>query len=128
MKVLVGRQSHSPRPSENWRLAEDPNGFQDGDYVIISHSRFSVLASDELEEIEENKEREIEEGEVVPDMQFIGTKAKDSPKGVKLSPATSLKLSKQLPACSKDFRNDPSDIKKLPLGSYDVFHMEYAWI
>lgn len=122
----MGRQSHSPRPSENWRIAEDLNGFQDGDNVIISHSRFS--ASDKLEETEENKEREIEEGEVVLDMQFIGTKSKDSPKGVKLSPATSIKLRKQLPACSKNFRNDPSDIKNFHLEVMTFFHMEYTWI
>lgn len=122
----MGRQSHSPRPSENWRIAEDLNGFQDGDNVIISHSRFS--ASDKLEETEENKEREIEEGEVVLDMQFIGTKSKDSPKGVKLSPATSIKLRKQLSACSKNFRNDPSDIKNFHLEVMTFFHMEYTWI
>lgn len=88
-----------------------------GNDVLISPSRFSVLADDGEEEddivvAEEdvgtekgedtNADSDIEEGELV--VKEDNTKAKDSTKTARLRTGASFKLSKQIPARGKDPR------------------------
>lgn len=85
--------------------------------VLVSPSRFSVLAlegqeeedNDEMEEDvsaekekDENVGSDIEEGELVA--KYVDLKAKDSTKTARFRTGTSFKLSKQIPARAKDLK------------------------
>lgn len=94
-----------------WGIEENGEANLDDD-GIISPSRFSVLARKGFEDNDENDDdekgediaegEEIDEGEVIAKPQKVDTKLKDSSKSVRFRAETSLKLSKQIPAWSKD--------------------------
>ena len=101
--ILAGRNS-SPPDGERVTGAKEVNQ-SEGD-MVISPSRFSVLA------IEENEERDgygdddaddIEEGQVISEVQHMDSK-KDTAKNVKFRSGTSLKLSKQLHGRGKEMK------------------------
>ncbi|CDY28136.1 BnaC06g03170D [Brassica napus] len=125
--LIGGKTPHSPqqRTDELGGMGEETN-------IIISPSRFSVLAvvdGDEIgeEETEEKEEGEIEEEESTADEHKVDLKKKDVAKSVRLQTGTSLKLSKQIPAHAKDpktGRNNTSDdfwARKLPDDFQEVF-------
>ncbi|KAH0857764.1 hypothetical protein HID58_086025, partial [Brassica napus] len=90
--ALVGRESPPPpRNGEN----NETNGdeMQGEDEVIISPSRFSVLALEDIVEENEKEEDELEEGEMEIGELKVGAKIKDSSKSGRLR-STKLKLLK----------------------------------
>ncbi|KAF2608422.1 hypothetical protein F2Q68_00043453 [Brassica cretica] len=100
--LIGGKTPHSPQ-----QRTDALGGMGEETNIIISPSRFSVLAvvdGDEIgeEETEEKEEGEIEEEESTADEQKVDLKKKDVAKSVRLRTGTSLKLSKQIPARAKD--------------------------
>uniref|UniRef100_A0A0D3CPN0 DUF4283 domain-containing protein n=1 Tax=Brassica oleracea var. oleracea TaxID=109376 RepID=A0A0D3CPN0_BRAOL len=96
--LIGGKTPHSPQ-----QRTDVLEGMGEETNIIISPSRFSVLAvvdGDEIgeEETGEKEEGEIEEDESTADEQKVDLKKKDVAKSVRLRTGTSLKLSKQIPA------------------------------
>ena len=94
--ALVGRESP---PSPRNRKKNETNGdeMQGEDEVIISPSRFNVLALEDIVEENEKEEDELEEGEMETGELKVGAKIKESSKSGRLRSSASLKLSKQVP-------------------------------
>lgn len=102
--ALVGRIDPNLVVSEVPKAVEGLDGALGRNDVVISPSRFSVLALEEIEEDGANEEEDLEEGEVVADFPIEETKMKDPARTGRFRPGPSLKLSKQLPARSKDLK------------------------
>ncbi|KAF2593655.1 hypothetical protein F2Q70_00042638 [Brassica cretica] len=108
--LIGGKTPHSPQ-----QRIDALGGMGEETNIIISPSRFSVLAvvdGDEIgeEETEEKEEGEIEEEESTADEQKVDLKKKDVAKSVRLRTGTSLKLSKQIPARAKDPKTGRNNI------------------
>ncbi|KAG5380286.1 hypothetical protein IGI04_028128 [Brassica rapa subsp. trilocularis] len=102
--AVVGRIDPNLVTSEVPKAVESLDGVQGQNDVLISPSRFSVLALEGIGEDVTNEEEELEEGEVIADLLTEDTKLKDPARTGRFRPGPSLKLSKQLPARSKDLR------------------------
>ncbi|KAG5387845.1 hypothetical protein IGI04_029386, partial [Brassica rapa subsp. trilocularis] len=102
--AVVGRIDPNLVASEVPKAVESLDGVQGQNDVLISPSRFSVLALEGIGEDVTNEEEELEEGEMIADLLTEDTKLKDPARTGRFRPGPSLKLSKQLPARSKDLR------------------------
>ncbi|KAL0749771.1 hypothetical protein Bca101_031774 [Brassica carinata] len=71
--ALVGRESPSS-PRKGGKRANGDEEVQGEDEVVISPSRFSVLALEDIAEDNENEEDELEEGEMVAEELKVGAK------------------------------------------------------
>ncbi|KAF2550932.1 hypothetical protein F2Q68_00036208 [Brassica cretica] len=73
VSALVGRESPSS-PRKGGKRAIGDEEVQGEDEVVISPSRFSVLALEDIAEDSENEEDELEEGEMVAKELKVGAK------------------------------------------------------
>ena len=97
--ALAGRNP-SP-PTDRVRVTGAKEFDQVEGDMVISPSRFSVLAIEDNEERDGDADDDIEEAEVVSEVQKVDAK-KDTAKNVRFCAGTSLKLSKQLPGRGKE--------------------------
>ncbi|XP_013674173.2 uncharacterized protein LOC106378615 [Brassica napus] len=101
--ILTGRKS-SPHDRERVTGPKEVDQ-REGD-MVISPSRFSVLATEDTEERDgdgDDDPDDIEEGQVISEVQDTDSK-KDTAKNVKFRAGTSLKLSKQLQGRGKEMK------------------------
>ncbi|KAH0904437.1 hypothetical protein HID58_043940, partial [Brassica napus] len=86
-----------PPPVKDSRDEKVSNGESLGDKeIVISPSRFSVLANEDIDEAEEIEEDEVEEGEVIGEKHKLDVRQKEASKNARLRLGSSFKLIKRI--------------------------------